>query len=250
MRLSSSIKVYIPTLKFTMRMKFMRVVLRCLAVGLLVVLGGASRLHADIIVSEFHPTGSSNGSYAADWIELTNTGTSSVDLVGWRFDDNSNSFASSLELTGVASLAAGQSAVFIEGNTGTATAFTTAWFGANVPVGFTIGAYSGSGIGLGSGGDAINIYNAAGVLITNVTFGAATTGVTFDNSAGLTGPVTQLSVVGVNGAFNSVAGGEIGSPGFANVAAVPEPTTGVLVAAALAGFGFSRVRRSSKLRLR
>ncbi len=168
-------------------------------------------------VTEVSSTSSSNGTYGADWWELTNTGSSAVDLSGWKVDDDSSAFASAIALNGVGSLASGESAVFVEGDSAKASAFKAAWFGAGVPAGLQVGTYSGSGIGLSSSGDQVNVFDSAGERITGVSFGAATAGVSFDNAAGLgsaTPPppaITTLSVAGVNGAF--VAGGETGSPG-------------------------------------
>ncbi|MFT3746469.1 MAG: lamin tail domain-containing protein [Pyrinomonadaceae bacterium] len=177
-------------------------------------------------ISEIHPSGSGNGTYAADWFEITNTGTTALDITGWRMDDNSNSFGSSVPLRGVTSIPAGRSAVFFEGaatnvNDATITAaFSTAWFGsATPPAGFLIGAYGGTGVGLGTGGDTVNLYDAAGTLITSVTFGTAAANATFDNTSRL-GTVTALSVAGTNGAFLSSNGAETGSPGR-RVNAVP-----------------------------
>ncbi len=178
---------------------------------------------AAIVITEVNPTGSSNSTYVADWFELTNDGSAAVDITGWTFDDSSNAFASSVALTGLTQIAAGQSVVFVEGDATTTTNFITAWFGNNVPSDFAIGSYSGSGIGLSSGGDAVNIFNSAGTVIANVSFNAATLGVTFDNRAKINnGLVNALSVLNVGGAFNSLSGGELGSPG--RIAAVPEPS--------------------------
>ncbi len=168
-------------------------------------------------ITEVMPTGSSNGTYAADWWELTNTGSTTVDLGGWKMDDESDSLATAVALNGVASLAPGDSAVFIEGDATKVAAFESAWFGSSVPVGFQIGTYSGSGVGLSSGGDQVNLFDASGEPVTGVSFGTATAGVSFDNAAGIgdtTAPpptISTLSVAGVNGAFT--AGGETGSPG-------------------------------------
>lgn len=216
---------------------------------------------AAIVITEVHSTGSSTAGYGRDWFELTNTGSAAVDITGWTFDDNSNSFAASVALTDVTSIAAGQSVVFMEfGGTDTPPIaynnFKTAWFGSNVPAGFTIGGYTGSGIGLGSGGDAVNIFDAGGALITNVTFGAAPISPalppTFDNPLGLSGAISQLSAVGVNGAFNSIADysltiplKEIGSPGFAP-SAVPEPSTWALMLCGMGGLGLFARRRSQR----
>ena len=189
---------------------------------------------AAIIVSEVHPTGSSAAGYLGDWFELTNTGGSAVDISGWKVDDGSATFANALTLNDVTSIAAGQSVVFMESPDGSTAGFLNSWFGGSPPSGFTLGTYTGGGIGLSSGGDQVNIFNGAGVLQANVSFSAATTGVTFDNAAGLTGSITLLSSVGVNGAFTSNTGSEIGSPGTIVGAAVPEPGSALL---ALGGIG-------------
>jgi uncharacterized protein YjiK len=178
-----------------------------------------------VAVTEVAPWGSGDSPYAADWFELTNAGSTAVDLTGWRMDDNSNAFANAVALHGVPSLAPGQSAVFVEDTSATdatlATAFAQAWFGSSaLPAGFQLGFYGGSGVGLGTSGDAVNVFDAAGNRVTGVSFGASTTDVTFDNTARIGGTtlplptISTLSVEGVNGAFASAAAPtEIGSPG-------------------------------------
>ncbi|WP_231387362.1 ExeM/NucH family extracellular endonuclease, partial [Dolichospermum circinale] len=183
-----------------------------------------------LIISEVSPWSSSNSVYTADWFEVTNIGTSAVDITGWKMDDNSNSSASSVSLNGVTSIAPGQSVIFLETATPDTTipAFKTAWFGTNVPSNLTIGSYTGSGVGLSALGDAVNLFNANGTRITGVSFGGSTTYTTFDNAVGLgstTLPlptVSTISAVGVKGAFLSfnnalnVTSKEIGSPGRIN----------------------------------
>src|SRR5262249_5957733 len=104
-------------------------------------------------------------------------------------------------------------------------AFKTLWFGANPPANLQIGSYNGSGVGLSTGGDQVNLFDSAGALQTSVTFGASPTGPfrTFDNAAGVNnGTISLLSAVGTNGAFvaaNDTA--EIGSPGTIGASSVP-----------------------------
>ncbi len=165
-----------------------------------------------LIVSEVAPWASGDSPYAADWFEVTNVGSEAVDITGWTMDDNSNDVTQSVPISDVGSIAPGQSAVLIEGDATTAGDFVAAWFGGNPPGDFLVGSYSGSKVGLSTGGDAVNLFNASGNWVTGVQFGAATTSFTFDNSAGL-GSVTTQSVAGVNGAFLASDDVETGSPG-------------------------------------
>lgn len=204
----------------------------------------AQHAAAQLRVTEIHSTGSSNATYVADWFELTNFGSITLDITGWKIDDSSPAIANAVSLRGVTSIAPGQSVVFVEGNaTGTndatiATSFINAWFGGTAPAGFAIGGYGGTGVSLSSTNDAVNIFDTTNTIVAAVTFGAATTGVTFDNAAGLNNAaITTKSVSGTNGAFTSASGGEIGSPG-----AIPEPSTLVALVSGVAVLGFARRR--------
>ena len=200
---------------------------------------------AQIAITEVAPWSSGNSSVAADWFELTNLGAATVDVSDWKMNDDTATFSSAVALRGVTSVAAGKSVVFIEGNSaGTtdsalASAFVDNWFGGLAPAGLQIGFYGGSGIGLGTGGDAVAIFDSSGAQRARVSFGDSTAEpnlASFDNAAGLDGvAISQLSTVGVNGAFSiasSLGNTEIGSPGV--IAAIPEPETYALF---LAGLG-------------
>ncbi len=172
-----------------------------------------------IVISEVAPWSSGNSPVGADWFEVTNTGSSTVNLSGWKMDDNSNSFAASVPLNGIISIAPGESVIFLETATPASTVqlFLSNWFGANTPAGLQVGSYTGNGVGLGTGGDAVNLYNSAGLLQASVLFGASPSGPfsTFDNAAGLNNvTISQLSAVGVNGAFVAASDlNEVGFPG-------------------------------------
>jgi uncharacterized protein YjiK/phosphodiesterase/alkaline phosphatase D-like protein len=183
-----------------------------------------------LVITEVAPWASGNSPYKADWFEVTNTGTSAVDITGWKFDDNSNDFALAAPLSGITSIAAGQSVIFIESIDPAAdkvaavkAAFKDAWFGSKVPSNFSIGSYTGGGVGLSTGGDAVNLYNATGTLITGISFGASVTtdgkSASFDNKAGLgstilpTPVVAALSAIETNGGFLAADSLETGSPG-------------------------------------
>ena len=190
---------------------------------------------AGIIISEVHPGGSGNGTYAADWIELTNTGPAAEIITGWKMDDSSASAATAAPMSGVVSIAPGQSAVFAESSGSNpcatiTTNFIQAWFGGSAPSGFTMGCYQGSGVGLSTGGDGVVIFDSLNAVVAGVTFGASSSGITFDNAAGIgsSAPaypaISTLSAVGVNGAFQSSDTAEVGSPGV-----VPEPSAVLLL---------------------
>ena len=181
---------------------------------------------APIIVSEVAPWASGNAPYAADWFEITNTGTDPVDLSGWRMDDNSNSFGLSVPLREVGILPPGKSAIFVEGLADGSTdatidgKFSTAWFGtATPPAGFLIGNYGGGGVGLSTGGDAVNLFDATGNRVTGIAVPGSTTLFSFDNAIGASSTtlplpiVSTLSARGTNGAFLAADGLETGSPG-------------------------------------
>jgi hypothetical protein len=216
------------------------------------IVAPAHAAEPSIIISEVAPWASGNASYGADWFELTNTGASTVSIGEWRIDDNSNSFGSSVALRGIGSIGAGESVIFLEGNASGSTdatlnaGFVAAWFGGSAPAGLRIGNYGGSGVGLSTNGDAVNIFTAAGALVTRIGFPGSTTsiGLSFDNAAGLAGDVvvSQLSTVGVNGAFLSHDGTATGSPG--SIGAVPEPETCALMLAGLLGLALVRRARA------
>lgn len=202
---------------------------------------GATAAQAAVRITEVAPWGSSNSApaipYGTDWFELTNTGTAALNITGWKMDDSSNGSAK-VALAGITSIAAGESVIFTEN--ASAASFLSTWFGTSAPSGLQIGTYTGSGVGLSQSGDAVNIYDASNVLQANVVFGASDSTSpyqTFDNAAGLNNTtITQLSVVGVNGAFVAANHAiEVGSPG--TIAAVPEPESYALALLGLGLFG-------------
>ena len=165
------------------------------------------------------PWSSGDSPVGGDWFEVTNAGTADQDITGWKMDDNSNAFSKAVALSGITTIHAGESVIFIE-TTGTTldavkTAFIDTWFGGHAPANLQIGGYGGSGVGLSTDGDAVNLFDAGGNLQANVSFGASTTGLTFDNAAGLNNTtISTLSQAGTDGAGPAAGdASEIGSPG-------------------------------------
>jgi hypothetical protein len=214
------------------------------------VAGSLGSAHAAIVITEVDAAGNSNGAYAHDWFELTNTGTEAVNVSGWKVDDNSFSTSTARTLTGITSIAAGETVIFADQTTVTSlTAFITNWFGSSAPVGLQIGSYAGAGIGLSNDGDGLVLFTGSNTEVTRLTWGDvnANASRTLDNAAlGGTGTVlSTFSQVGVNGAF---AGGDgrIGSPGrIANASPVPVPAAIWLLGSGLGLIGAARRRRAA-----
>jgi hypothetical protein len=224
---------------------------------------------ASIVITEVDPFGSnSSDGYVADWFELTNTGTSSVSISGWTMIDSHASSGSSISVgnsskpaaaltlaNGQTTLGVGQSAVFLEspnsgaGSSALIAQFEQAWFGAKAPAGLIVGTFNdgNTNFGLSQSGDMVNIFNgsiSSATLEASVTFGndAGSPIGTFENDTGLNNvTLTQQSVAGVNGAFVSASGLEVGSPG--TISAVPLPDSVVMLLSGLGALGLFVIGR-------
>ncbi len=195
--------------------------------------------------------------FTADWFEVTNFGSSAVDLTGWKMDDGSFNPLAAVALNGVSSIGAGESVVFVETSAPLTVIpdFRSFWGGSAATA--TIGSYTGSGVGFSSGGDGIVLFNSGSAEATpQVLFPAATLGSSFYYQYDAIGdPTTSpnanavVSTVGtINGQVTYLSANtvtqNIGSPGTA-VAAVPEPSSAALLAIA-AGAGMALVLRRAR----
>lgn len=201
---------------------------------------------ANIRITEVMSSSNGGGTPTPDFFELTNYGSSAVTLTGWKMDDNSYAYASAVALSGITSIGAGESVIFIESAAGAAvSSFRSAWGGL---AGIQVGYYTGSGVGLSSAGDGVVVFNASGTEVNRVSFGVATSGSTFfwgyDASTGLLDPSYSglLSTVGAIGTQVTVQrSGDTGSLGTAIFA--PVPTPGALALLGVAGLVGGRRRR-------
>lgn len=215
----------------------------------------AAEARAELVITEIQ----SNQDFGTgeDWWELTNFGNSAVDLTGWKYDDSTANPALAFTF-GPLSIAAGESIVFVEDLT--AEAFHDWW-------GTTLGSYQvvtfgGSGLGLGQN-DAVNLFDSADNLVTSLSYaaggftlsdGSSSLGghaglsaggsevyqsMVFDPNFDFTDPRYTFAVAGQYGAFQSVSGLDVGSPGM--ITAVPEPSS-VLALTLLGATGLARRR--------
>ncbi|QDU91327.1 hypothetical protein Pla175_47480 [Pirellulimonas nuda] len=213
-----------------------------------VALSAAPSLAAfDLRLTEMWMGNEPGSNLTADWVEISNVGdmawTALTDGDLW-FDDDSFDAAAADLMSGVPSIAPGESAVFVnsDGVDGAVAEFLAAW--GSAVSGVQIGIHDGSG--LGQGGDGVGIF---------LSFGPPTGADQIDGqlypdanaNGGQSWDVNQMafSTVGVGGAFQSVLANDanqfgIGSPGTTG-AAVPEPASVAL--ATLAGLALLGLRR-------
>ena len=151
----------------------------------------------------------------SDFWELTNFGTNSVDLTGYKFTDGQNDLASAQNnidvLNGVI-IGPGESIILSQIEQDTEPQQFIDWWGAaNLPVNVQIRMYIGPGFG--SGGDGVQLWDANDELVDAVTYGEATRGVTFTYNTN-SGSFAVLSTIGDPGVFTAAVNGDIGSPGY------------------------------------
>ena len=148
----------------------------------------------------------------SDWWELSNLGNFTVNLYGFRFDDDHDSFLDAFTVTNAVSIAPGESVVFVEDMQ--PSDFWIWWGEEQLSPSLQIISYP--RIGFSAAGDAIHLWNAAANSVTDsvadVTFPAAAKGVSFGYDAA-SRTFGGLSTVGVNGAHAAEFNGDVGSPG-------------------------------------
>lgn len=182
----------------------------------LVAPAGGKLFITEIMSKSDHTDTAANG----DWWELTNTGSSAVDLTGYSWDDEDNNPGTVVFETVI--INADESIIILDESSSNSPTWKSAW-----GLGSEVNVYDRSDLtndlpGLGNG-DTVYLYDADDNLVALATYAGHTDG--FTNNWDTAGSFLGLSVNGVAGAYTS-SGGDVGSPGFA----VPEPGTTVLLA--------------------
>lgn len=185
------------------------------------------------LVSAMSLSASAAGVYITEWmysgdefIEITNTGNTAVDMTGWSYDDDSRT-AGTLSLSGFGIVAAGESVIISES---LASEFRTTWgLAASVKV------VGGNTANLGRA-DEINIYDTANNLVDRLTYNDQTgkgprtqniSGNIPPAALGTTGNATNAVLSFVGDAYGSkTASGFTANPG----SYIPEPASMTLLA--------------------
>lgn len=178
------------------------------------------KVHGQLAITEVMSSASTNLGpnlvvQNSDFWELTNFGTNTLNLTGYKFDDSDNNLAAAdpTPFDGL-SIGPGESILFVQNNVNTNETGFRDWWGANLAAGVKMVFYSGNG--LSSGGDGIRLWgpNApdAADVVDSVDFGEARRGFSFAYDPA-TGDFGVPSTNGVNNAFQAAAADDVGSPG-------------------------------------
>ena len=173
-----------------------------------------------------------------DWFEITNYGSTAVDMTGFSYDDDSEQPGT--VVFGNVTIGPGESIVVWNGVSANELAFETNWgvAGQNLQI-ISSDEVTGTTPGLGQGGDAVVLYDTSGtpIEICKAVYQSANAGfsVEFDTTCSFIGNAQ----VGVRGAYASI-GGDVGSPGnlvpsfgieelsALGINAYPNPTSGLV----------------------
>ncbi len=198
-------------------------------VGGLSALAFVASASAGLRVTEAMSSSGSGGT--ADWFEVSNYGTTAIDITGYKMDDSSFSFASAVALSGITSIGAGETVIFVEGAAGDVAGFRSFWGGLS---GVQVGYYSGSGVGFSSNGDGVVVFNGSGSEVTQqATFGAATSGSSFyfDSTGTAAGVVSTVGTDGTQVTF-ATTGSPVNIGSLGTALNIPAPGAVALVALA------------------
>jgi len=176
-------------------------------------------LSAQLRITEvMSDSGHSDSDASGDWFEVTNTGSSAVNVAGFSYDDEGATAGASGDFPSI-TLAAGESLIVL--NEASATLFRDLWE-LDASVSIITNTQIDDFQGLGSGGDAVNLYDDNNGLIDTFTFGAATEGFSFARFEDGTPVSGGLSSAGLFGAYESNDSSEdVASPSI--VVGQPEP---------------------------
>ncbi|MGC6565892.1 MAG: lamin tail domain-containing protein [Akkermansiaceae bacterium] len=173
----------------------------------------------EVMSDSAHPGGPTNG----DWFEITNTGTTAVNIGGYSFDDSTPIPGRVGQIFPTHVIPAGGSVIVLREDT--SSSFRTTW---SIDPAVRIFTTSFSELpnfpGLSGNGDAIFLFNPSNSVVDQYIFGAATTGTSFARFTDGNSVPGGVSVDGIFGAYTSnQASEDTASPGFAPLPPEPLP---------------------------
>ncbi len=195
------------------------ILIRKFAVVVFICLCSSSSFAAfSLSVTEIWPGNDPGTDLTPDWFEITNTGdmawTAATDG-DLYYDDDSADVTTADLLSGVASIAPGESVVFVDGDVAGAMEFSTVW-GPDVTLP-QVGSYEGAG--LSQDGDTVNIWISMGAPTGAPDFSGSYPDAGFAMGASHDLTLNAFSAVGnaagavATTAMNDIGQSAIGSPG-------------------------------------
>jgi hypothetical protein len=195
---------------------------------LVLTVAWTSSVRATLVITEVMPqtTAGTPGPINGDWWELTNAGSTAINLAGYHWADTEDALGGPTPQPNFfpsVVIHPGQSIIILEENSGNEAAWRTNWgISEFVTILSTSEMIPSPGVtdtfsGLGANGDAVFVYDPSGNLLSQYLYGATTRGVTFE--ADPSGLDLGLSVIGEHFAVRA-GNRDIGSPGRS---VVPEP---------------------------
>ena len=170
----------------------------------------------EVMSNSNHSDTAANG----DWFEITNTGSTAINVAGYSFDDDDRLAGASGGFPAYV-LQSGASMIVL--NEASNTTFRSLW-NLDLPIRVIANAEISNFPGLGSAGDEVNLFNNSGGLIDRFTFGAATEGFSFakyNDGQSVPGGLSSNSVLG---AYESDdPSDDVASPGISSDVPAPLP---------------------------
>ena len=146
----------------------------------------------------------------SDFWELTNFGTNTINLTGYKFADKNSAPYTLVKNSNPLLIHPGESVVFVRNNYTTNETQFRNWWGPCISSNLQIRFYTKPGFA--STGDGIHVYDPALNLVDTINFGPATFGVSFVYNPD-SGAFGNLSVAGQGGACQANSAVDTASPG-------------------------------------